>query len=145
MRGQHLRRFWIGLALSGLVGCGPISVKQQIDRSDRVAFEALHLFQTLESGAYHAHAPWPTVVQHQEIGAKLSQAYTLVVDVAHAGLALQTGAPIPAQLAAEVRQLTTLVADIVALAQTAPPAVKAQAVTAQQKMAALTQAVTGGT
>jgi hypothetical protein len=129
------------LLISFSFGCASASVKQQIDRSDRTAFAALQVFQTTESGLYHANAPWPSATQHQQVGAALSKAYTLVIDVANAGIALQPGAPLPAALQAEVAQLLQIVTDVLALANNAPPAAKQQAVDAQNKTVALTQTV----
>ena len=131
-------------ALVFVTACGPISLKQQIDRDDRVAFESLRLFQTMESGAYHAKAPWPTDAQHREIGGKLSQAYTLVIDVASAGLALKTGVQASDQIITETALLGKLVGEIVALTQTAPPNVSAQATKLRNDTTALVHTVTGG-
>jgi hypothetical protein len=127
-----------------LASCaGQISVKQKLDQADRVAFESLRLFQTMESGAYHAGAPWPTAAQHQQIGAKLSQAYTLVIDVANAGLHLQTGVPASQQLLTEVALLGQLVGEVVKLAQAAPPTIAVQATKANADTHALMSTVTG--
>jgi hypothetical protein len=123
---------------------GNISVKQKIDQADRVAFESLRLFQTMESGAYHANAPWPTAAQHQQIGAKLSQAYTLVIDVANAGLHLQTGVPASQQLITEIALLGQLVGDLVTLAALAPSPIAAQATQAKNDTQALIAVSTGG-
>lgn len=124
--------------------CGGISVKQQIDRDDRVAFESLRLFQLSETAAFRARAPWPTAAQHQQIGAKLSQAYDLVIDVANAGLALQPGVAASDQIVTETVLLLKLVGEIVTLAQAAPPNVVSQAIKAHADTQALTQTVTGG-
>lgn len=129
---------------ASLSACGPASVKQQIDRDDRVAFESLRTFQTLESGAYHAKLPWPTAAQHQAIGAKLSTAYTLVIDVANAGLVLKTGVPASAQLITEAATLAKLVSEIVDLAKLAPVNVSDAAAKAQTTTTALVTHVTGG-
>ena len=122
---------------------GAISVKQQIDRDDRVAFESLHFFQLTESALYHANAPWPSNAQHQQIGAKLSQAYTLVIDVANGGLALKPGAKASDQLLTEAATLAKLVGDIAELAKPAPPNVQAQAAKAKVDTTALVNSVTG--
>jgi hypothetical protein len=119
----------------------PISAKQQIDRSDRVAFESLHLFQLTESSLYHAKAPWPSAEQHQQIGAKLSQAYVLVIDVANAGIALAPGAKITDQVLSNIATLVKLVNDIVDLVKTAPPNVQAQASKAEADTTALVTTV----
>jgi len=132
------------VALLAQACAGNISVKQKIDQADRVAFESLRLFQTMESGAYHANAPWPTAAQHQQIGAKLSQAYTLVIDVATAGLQLQTGVPASQQLITEIALLGQLVGDLLELARAAPPPIVAQASQAQTDTRALIVTVTGG-
>lgn len=132
------------IALFFVVACGPVSVKQQIHKADRVAFEALRTFQVVETAAYHARAPWPTDAQHQQIGGKLSQAYTLVIDVANAGIALRPGMPLPAQLVAEIAQLTALVADVVALSTGAPLETRTLATGAQQKTATLMQTIVIG-
>jgi hypothetical protein len=123
---------------------GTVSVKQKIDQADRVAFESLRLFQTMESGAYHANAPWPTAAQHQQIGAKLSQAYTLVIDVANAGLHLQTGVPASQQLITEIALLGQLVGDLVTLSALAPSPIATQATKAKNDTQALIAVSTGG-
>jgi hypothetical protein len=127
-----------------LPACAGRSVKQNLDTADRAAFASLRAFQVSESAAYHAKLPWPTPDQHQQIGAKLSQAYTLVIDVAEAGIALQPGASLPAALQAEMIILTKTVLDIVALAHTAPQPVQDQAARAVSDTASLVNRVTGG-
>jgi hypothetical protein len=122
---------------------GNISVKQKINQADRVAFESLRLFQTMESGAYHNNASWPSDTQHKEIGAKLSQAYTLVIDVANAGLKLQTGVPVSQALLTEMVLLGQLVGDVVTMAKAAPPPIAAQAVKANNDTHALIVAAGG--
>ncbi len=126
-------------------GCGGnISVKQQVDRADRTAFESLRALQKLEGQAYAAKLPWPTAQQHRDINSKLSAAYLLVIDVANAALALKAGDPLPASLAAASAQLEKLVADIVSLASPGPFAVVDAAKKAQTDTRKLTSTATPG-
>jgi hypothetical protein len=142
---KYMRRLSVVVVLLCATGCGAgVSVKQKIDQADRVAFESLRLFQTMETAAYHARAPWPSADQHQQIGAKLSQAYTLVIDVAQAGLTLQAGVPASQQLLTEVALLGQLVGDVLELTRAAPPPIVAQATQAQTATTALIATVTKG-
>lgn len=139
-----MKRLLTALLALALSACaGNISVKQQIDRDDRVAFTALREFQKLETAAFVARAPWPTAQQHKDIGAALSKAYTLVIDVANAGLALKPGEGVSANVKAEAAQLTALVADVLSLAAQAPPKAHQAAVDAQAKTSALATTVGG--
>lgn len=140
-----IKRSIITLALFVTACAGNLSVKQQIDRQDRVAFASLRAFQVTESAAYHAGSPWPTPEQHQKIGAALSKAYDLVVDVAQAGIALKPGAPLSAQVQAESVQLTKLVADVISLTTSqAPPNAQSAAAQAQRDVSSLVATVIGG-
>lgn len=134
----------IGFTVTFISCAGNISLKQKIDQYDRTAFESLRLFQTMESGAFHANSPWPTAEQHKEIGDKLSKAYTLVIDVANAGLKLQTGVPIPNAILTETVLLAQLVGDVLKMTSTAPPNIAAQATKANADTSVLISAVTGG-
>lgn len=143
----------LALALTALAavptttaGCAPVSVKQQIDRADRTAFESLRTFQRVETAAFKAGLPWPTAQQHRDINSKLSRAYLVVVDVANAALALKPGEPAPAQIAESLGQLQKLVDDVVALASVpaAPPDATTKARKAQTDAQALTRAIPGG-
>jgi hypothetical protein len=138
-----MKQFLVAFVALFVISCGGLSVKQQIDRADRTAFASLRAFQTTESAAYHAKLPWPTDTQHQQIGAALSKAYDLVIDVAQAGLALKPGDPLPTQLQAEISQLTKLVGDVFALSKTAPPNIQDAATKAQKDTATLVTAVGG--
>ncbi len=125
-------------------GCaGNPTPKVVVSTADRAAYEAIRAFQVAEESAYHAKLPWPTDQQHRDINAKVSQAYTLVIDVANLGLALPPGGKLTAADLAAVGQLTQAVADIVALAAPAPPNVQQAALTAQAKAQALASSVGG--
>jgi hypothetical protein len=131
-------------ALVMLVGCGGVSPKVQIDRADRGAFQALRAFQLSETAAFRVSAPWPTADQHKQIGAKLSEAYTLVIDVANIGIALQPGQPLSAAAVSELDQLSKTVADVVALVSpNAGPDVKSKADDASSAVKSLINIVKG--
>lgn len=123
------------------IGCGHLTVKQQIDKNDRIAFTALHEFQNVEEAAYHSHQAWPTEQQHKDIGAALSKAYGLVIEVAQAGIAVKDGQTLPDNIKNDVAILTKLVADVVGMAAGSPAL--SQATAAQSKVAALTNTVAG--
>lgn len=127
-----------------LTACHHTPPKVAIQQADRAAYTSLRAFQVAEEQAWHAKAAWPDATTHQAIGRTLSGAYTLVIDVAQAGLALQDGQPVPTQIAAELTQLTTLVADLVRLATKAPADVQAKASDARVSTTALVAAVKGG-
>lgn len=139
-----MKRLVLVVALIFVAACGPLSVKQEIDRDDRVAFESLRVFQIMETGLYHGNQPWPTAEQHQQIGAKLSQAYGLVISVANAGLTLKPGVPASDQVITEVALLGKLVGEIVGMAGSAPPNVRSQATKAKNDINELIRVTTGG-
>lgn len=138
---KFTQRILIALVVAASVGCASLTIKKAIDKSDRVAFESLHGFQQVEEAAWHANAPWPTADQHQKIGAALSKAFLLVSAVAQAGIDLKDGQPLPSIVVQEMTDLTSAVAQIVALSQTAPPPAVAASVDAQTNTASLVIAV----
>lgn len=140
---MKFKQLIIAIATFTIVGCGgTLSVKQNIDKYDQVAFASIHAFQVVEEAAYHSHQAWPSEAQHQQIGAALSKAYTLVVSIAQAGIALKDGQPLPDAVKTDMAILSKLVADIVGMSAGSPGA--STAATAQTKVAALTTAVAGG-
>jgi hypothetical protein len=134
----------IAVLLIGVPACGTVNsltVKRDIDKYDRIAFESLHAFQQTEEALWHSKAGWPTADQHALNGRALSTAYTLVGIVAKAGIDLKPGDPLPAVLIQELTDLTSAVAQIVALSQNGPAAVHAQAIDAQTQTASFVSAV----
>ena len=127
-----------------MAACGGKSVKVQVDRADRGAFQALRSFQLAEGAAFKVHAPWPTADQHKSIGDKLSKSYTLVIDVAQIGIDLQPGQSLPAAASAELDELIKTVGDLAALVgQPATPEARAKMDAATSAVKALVAIVKG--
>jgi hypothetical protein len=124
-------------------GAPPPTPKVIVDTVDRPAYTAVRAFQVAEAIAYHTkpQLPWPSDAQHQQIGVKLGQAYTLIVDVANAGILLPPGGKLSVKDLAALSALTNVVADLVALAQAAPPAIQTAAAAAQTKAGELVTSV----
>ncbi len=134
----------VGLPACSQNGAPATSPKVIIDTADRGAFDALRAFQLSEEAAYHAKLPWPTPAQHQSINVKVSRAYQLIVDVATIGIDLPPGNTLTVADLDVIAQLSTIVADIVALTRSGAAAnLQTAAVTAQTKVAVLTTAVKG--
>lgn len=135
----------LAVALVISTGCaGTLSVKQTIDRADRTAYTALRSFQVAEEAAWHSKQAWPTAAQHQQIGAKLSLAYTGVVDLATLGLDLQPGQPLPPQAAKLIADTTQAVVDLTGIVSAgAAQTLQQKIADAKAKVAALVDQVKG--
>lgn len=122
------------------------SPKMKIDQADRRAFEALRAFQLAETAAFKAGAPWPSAEQHQQIGAKLSGAYTLVIDVAQIGLAMQPGdTTISAEAQRQLGLLAQTSTDLVALVSPAAgQAIQSKIVAVKIALGVLAASIQGG-
>jgi hypothetical protein len=144
---KKLPSFFLALTLSGALvasaGCGGISPRVTIDKVDRAAYTALRGLQTEEEATWHANVGWPSADQHQAINGKISQAYTLIVDVANLGLSLPANASLSTADLSAVEQLTTLISDIMSLVQSAPAPVQSNAAVAQARVQDLVRTVTG--
>lgn len=141
-----MKRLLLVLCLSLTACAGNLTPKVRIDRADRIAFESVRAFQTAETASFHAcAAPCPWEATHRTINGKVSDAYTLIIDVANLGLSLVPGQAMPANVIAELALLTKTVADIVALVPTqAGATAKTNATTAQQKTAVLVDTIQNG-
>lgn len=121
-----IRRLGLTIALlvtlTGAACAGHLSPKVAIDQYDRAAYTSVRSFQVAEEAAWHAKASWPTAAQHQDINAKVSRVYQLIIDTANLGVALPPGSSLSAADLAIIGNLQTVVADLVVLVKGAPPA-----------------------